>query len=166
MPTERIWENKSDESGSGEKARGQKRAKQSQGQTGSVGVGVKDHLGVLAIGSLSFWAQSFQKPQTEHKSPESHYSSAASISETCWPRFASLAVLFLREPLCLWVTPLVQSSVRFPVLVVCSRAEEIRCMSEMGFLIFNVLCYKPQKLYNTHANWSKKRKLHCIALKH
>ena len=54
MSTEGIWENTSDESGSGERARKGKRAKRSQGQTGSVGVGIKDHLGVSAIGSLSF----------------------------------------------------------------------------------------------------------------
>lgn len=54
MFTERIWENTSDESGSGERAGRGKTAKRSQGQTEGVGVGIRDHLGLSAIGSLSF----------------------------------------------------------------------------------------------------------------
>lgn len=60
MSTDRILENTSDESGSGERVGREKRAKRSQGQTGSVGVSIKDHLGVSAIESV-FLSRLFSK---------------------------------------------------------------------------------------------------------
>lgn len=58
MSIERAWENTSDESGERQE---EEESKAEPGHAGNAGVGIKDHLGVLALGSLSVEHTAFER---------------------------------------------------------------------------------------------------------